>query len=649
MCGLAGRFHPERLAPEPGWIAEADARLAHRGPDGAGSFADERCELVHRRLALLDLSPTGAQPMPNEDARIQVVFNGEIYNHHELRRGLAALGHRFRGTSDTEVLVHLYEEDGPAFVRRLRGIFAIALYDAQRRRLVLARDRFGVKPLYLSRVSPAAEWCFASEMKAILASPRVGRRLDRQACFDFIGLGFIPEPQTGFVDIEALSPGTVRVIDPDGVRSLSFDVPTAHPTPARDLDPVRDETAALLLAAVSRQSEADVPVGALLSGGIDSSLVVAAHERALGAPPETFSVGFPDAAYDESEAARVVAAHCGARHHAIDAAADGIQVDELFSLLRHFDQPFADVSCIPTYWVARALRERGFVCALSGDGGDEAFGGYPRFWQAETLVTMMNAPAWLRGAGARGARALTHVTRDTGRQLAKALSLADDGRSDPARLVAGLSNYLTEREKRDLVMPAARAGLATSDRLFDAGPSHAGDDLEALSRRLTDTMFRLTLPGDMLRKVDMMSMRAGVEIRVPMLDEDVVQMGLGLPHRLKTDGRKGKLVLRALADAWLPREIAHRPKKGFGVPLDVLAPPDLADAMTDLLLGPASRTGAMLDQATVAGWLALFRGASRSARAARATGGRISRGGIYQRLITLTSLELWLRDNTLSW
>src|SRR2546423_1212333 len=337
MCGIAGRFHPAQLAPEPSWAARASALLAHRGPDGEGHWEDERCDLVHRRLALIDLSPTGAQPMSNEDGAVLVVYNGEIYNYRALTAELKARGHRFRSTSDTEVLVHLYEDEGERMVARLRGIFAFAIYDRRRGRLFLARDRFGVKPLFFTVQD--GEWAFASEMKALLALPGFRPEIDRQACYDFLGLGYIPEPATGFANIQALPRGSCLTI--------------------------------------SRQG-----------------------------------------------------------HH-----------------LREYE-PIA------------AHRDRGIICALWGDGGDEAFGGYASFWRANRLMRLMRLPRWVAAAAQATGRGLTRWTQDWGRQVSKAARLAHAGRADSAVLLAGLANYLSEDQKRALVLPAARAGLLAVHRHF---------------------------------------------------------------------------------------------------------------------------------------------------------------------------------------
>ncbi len=585
MCGIAGRFHPERLPAAPEWPARAAALLAHRGPDGSGHWRDDRCDLVHRRLAL----------MPNEDGTVYVVFNGEIYNYRALTAELQGRGHRFQGTSDTEVLVHLYEECGERMLTRLRGIFAFALYDQRRGRLFLARDRFGVKPLFYAVHD--GQWVFASEMKAILALPGFEPMVDRQACYDFLGLGYIPEPATGFANIQALPRASCLTVDAQGHHLRAYERIEAHPDSRRRLADTVDTTSGLLLAAVEAQSVADVPVAALLSGGIDSSLIVAAHHRATGQETTTFNVRFPDRVHDETATALAVSAHCGTRHHTIDLADWALTPESILDLLRHFDQPFADTSFIPTHWISRAVRERGIICTLSGDGGDEAFGGYPRFWRANRLVQAMWLPEWVAATAQATGNSLAAWTRDWGRQVTKAVQLARAGRRDSAVLLAGLSNYLSEEQKRALVQPAARDELS-------------------------------------------------IEVRVPLLDEDLVALGLVLPHRLKTDGRRGKIVLRELAARWLPPDVAAHPKHGFTIPLDVMVPPDFHVVLDDLLLARDARTRYMFDGRLVGTWLQLFRQAR---QAGGGTGGTISRAGLYQRVFMLLALELWLREQGLSW
>jgi asparagine synthase (glutamine-hydrolysing) len=417
------------------------------------------------------------------------------------------------------------------------------------------------------------------------------------------------------------------------------------PDTSRDLDDAAAALSAMLPRAVARQSVADVPVAALLSGGIDSSLVVAAHRRGLDDAPLTFSVRFPDKSHDETDVAMAVREHCGTTHHVIDLDEWSTTPEAIMGLIRHFDQPFADTSLIPMYWIAKAVRDRGIICTLSGDGGDEVFGGYPLFWRADSLMRLMRLPDWAcRAAGGAG-RLLASRTRDWGRQAAKALALAAAGRRDAARIVAGLTNYMNEDEKAALTGSPGQPLLPVARHFSANGPSPARD-MEDLSRRLTAGMFAVKLPSQMLRKVDMMSMRAGIEVRVPLLDEDVVGLGLSLPHRLKTDGRQGKLVPRLLASRWLPERVARHPKHGFTIPLDVMVPPGFHDALQDLLLGADSRTHAFANDGMVRTWLDGFRAA---ATAPGARGGTISRGGLYQRVFTVLALELWMRDYGLTW
>jgi asparagine synthase (glutamine-hydrolysing) len=487
------------------------------------------------------------------------------------------------------------------------------------------------------------QWIFASEMKAILALRGFRPELDRQACYDFLGLSYIPEPATGFANIHALPKGIALLLDERGAHTTTFAAVVPAPDPSVSRARLAERAAELLLAGVDRQAVADVPVAALLSGGIDSSLVVAAYARSSERPITTFNVGFPDRAHDETAMALATANRYGTRHETVHIDEQDITADSVFALLRHFDQPFADPSLVPTYRVACAVRDRGIICTLTGDGGDEAFGGYPEFWRAQQLAQLASTPDWMLATAGSIARPLAGWTRDRGRQAAKAVRLAQAGRSDSSALLAGLFSYLTEEEKENLVRAGAREGLRSGHRHFGAADG-GGADLETLSGQLTGRHFGVSLPSDMLRKVDMMSMRAGIEVRVPMLDEELVGLALSLPHRLKTDGRIGKLVLRDVARQWLPPEVASHPKHGFSIPLDVMVRADFHDALGDLLGAADARTGAFLDRGLVSDWLRQFRAAMHGA-----TGGAVSREGLYLRVLMLVALELWMRDRGLTW
>jgi asparagine synthase (glutamine-hydrolysing) len=646
MCGLAGRFHPIQLPADPGWAEQAGALLAHRGPDGQGSYVDEHCELVHRRLALIDLSPTGHQPMANENGSIYVVHNGEIYNHRELRAELSGRGHIFRGTSDTEVLVHLYEQHGVEMVAKLRGMFAFAIYDREQRQIFLARDRFGIKPLYYAALPD--QFVFASEIKTILALNNFAPGINRQACYDFLGLCYIAEPQTGFAEIQALPQGHSLVVSLKGPQVTKYHQVQAYPDQNLLFSEAIEDTSRTLLDSVKSQSVADVPVAALLSGGIDSSLVVAAYSQTSEKPPPTFNVSFPDQDYDETPFARAVSDRYRTAHRTISLADFSITPELVRKLLLHFDQPFADSSLIPTYFVSKAIRAQGIICALSGDGGDEAFGGYACFWRANRLALMMNLPNLAQTAAASAGDFLAGYTRDAGRQLAKAFRLTQEARRDKSIMLAGLSNYLSEEQKRELASPELSPMMKSVYRLFadDTARDRFGrvSDLEEISGRLTETLFTVSLTSDMLRKVDMMSMLAGIEVRVPLLDEAVVSCGLKLPHCYKTDGKSAKLVLREIAKLWLPKRVASHRKQGFRIPLDRMATKQFHEMLADLLLCSSTRVRAVLNLPLIEQWLRNFRQAQSGRHR-----GAISREGLYQRILMALALELWLREHKLSW
>jgi asparagine synthase (glutamine-hydrolysing) len=644
MCGIAGRFHPIRLALDRDWHCRADLLLAHRGPDGHGHYLDTRCELVHRRLALLDLSPTGDQPMANEDGSIHVVFNGEIYNHLELRKELAK-AHVFRSTSDTEILVHLYEDLGTDMISRLQGMFAFVIYDARNNRMLLGRDRLGIKPLYYTFVQD--ELVFASEMKAILSLSGFEPQLDRQACYDFLGLSYIPEPATGYRNIWMLPKGHFLLYaGPPLPAPRRYWCSQGSPDANQGFAHAVDWVGEALTDAVAAYIVADVPVAALLSGGIDSSLIVSSYSRQIRQPLRTFNVRFPDKNYDETSLAMAVANQCGTGHTTVDVDMECITADLAVRLLGHFDQPFADTSLIPMYLVSKAIRSQGIICTLSGDGGDEVFGGYDCFWRANKLTALARLPALVGTSIAHIGRWSEQFTYDLGRQLRKAAELARTGRTNTASLLAGLSNYLTEPQKEELLLDEARTGLLPAQRLFENGCTQTGGtDLEELSRRMTENLFDVALPSDMLRKVDMMSMLAGIEVRVPFLEDRVVKFGLSLPHGFKTDGHRGKLVLRALAERWLPTAVATHPKHGFAIPLDVLLTDSFFDMLRDLLLASDSRTRPFLNIVVLRRWLDLLH----RARSGDRSGSAMSREGLYQRIFIVLALELWMRNRRISW
>ena len=637
MCGIAGLFGKEALDAGVGErVLEA---LRHRGPDGNASKTWPEATLLHTRLRIIDLSPTGDQPMSNEDGTVWTVFNGEIYNHHELQAELEKRGHRFRGRADTEVLPHLYEEYGDAMFAHLRGMFGIAILDLRQRRLLLARDRFGIKPLFYSAGGGAV--VFASEMNALREFPGVDLTPDPQAIADFAGLLFVPAPHTIHRGVSALSPGEFidcRLGNDErvSVARRRFHEFTSEPNQDLTLDQALDDVDTLVEKAVVRQLESDVPLGSLLSGGIDSSLVSLYSRRNVEGDLLTFNVRFPDAEYDETPAAQTVAHAIGSRHQTLEMDGQGGTWEAVTSLMRSVGQPFADTSLFAIDRIAAAMR-RHVTVALSGDGGDEGFGGYDVYWQIAAVNGLRRAPAFFWRAGAPFVAPLARfgVVRPTLARRMRDLAGADD-----TGILQTFFSWLGERELRALTGPLD--GVEPLRRLFEPHWRHSlgrsVSPLERLSAHAVELNMRLILANDYLPKVDTGSMRHSLEVRVPMLDEDLIAFGLTLPHALRVEGRKGKRLLRALAGRHLPASIAARPKQGFSVPVDRWVDDSFRVTLRDSLLDSGSPVGDYFVRRVYTPWVDAF------CRGRTLPG--LSREGLYQRVMMLLALDLALRDLT---
>lgn len=629
MCGLAGWLG------YPDGVVETNALLRslhHRGPDGTGMMTWQEAGLLHTRLKIIDLSPTGAQPMANEDSSVFIVFNGEIYNHRSLRRELEAQGHVFRGTSDTEVLPHLYEELGPDLFSRLRGMFTVAIYDVKRRLLLLGRDRFGIKPLFYTQ-SPRF-LAFASELNTLRLLPGVDVTPDRQAISDYAAVFYVPAPRTIFRGISALEPGTLLEAhlghaDEVEVRTRLYHRWSVAPRADLTLDEAVDEADGLVEEAVARQLESDVPLGALLSGGIDSSLVSAAARRRGNGVLQTFNVGFPDADYDETAAALAVAEHIDSQHRTLSMVQRGGSWEHVTSLLRHAGQPFADSSLLAVDAVTEAMRHQVTV-ALSGDGGDEGFGGYHLYRQLQPIERLRRLPLPL----VRGASYLAWMAAKS-RLVHTALPrrLRQFGGADDTRVVQTLFSWISGAEHEQLVLDGH--DVESPRRLFERRwDTQFAPGLDRLSAHTVEVNLRLVLPNDFLFKVDTASMRHSLEVRVPMLDEDLVGFGLNLPHALRANRSAGKLVLRGVAKRRLPPAIVRRPKQGFGIPVDRWVDQGFKENLREALLDPGSCLPQFLNRDVYEPWVHSF----------CSNGGipGLGRDQLYQRIMMLLGLEVTL-------
>jgi asparagine synthase (glutamine-hydrolysing) len=635
MCGIAGWLGT--LPDSETHIARMLQSMRHRGPDGQGARLWPEAALVHARLSIIDLSPTGAQPMANEDGSVWVTFNGEIYNHHELRRNLESRGHAFKGSSDTEVIAHLYEEEGSAFVSKLHGMFSFALYDTRLRTLVLARDRFGIKPLFYA--PQAGHLAFASELRTLLELPGIDLRPDRQAVSDFAALCYIPAPETFYTGIRALQPGELIEARFDG-EAVSWKARTYHQwsmtvDPTLTLSQATEQTESLMMDAVQRQLESDVPLGALLSGGIDSSLVSVAAQAALRGNLRTFNVRFSEREYDETWAAVAVAQHIGSQHLTLDMDHSRGTWDYVTGLLRHAGQPFADTSLFAVNAVCRLMRQHVTV-ALSGDGGDEGFGGYLYYNRIGQVARWQKIPAPLWRGAAIALAPLAHYGLVPDR-LPRQLS--DLAGADDTAVLQTLFCWMREREHQNLCRDLS---VLPVRRLFEKQWEHhlplQTSRLERLSAQATELSVRLKLPNLYLFKVDAASMRESLEVRVPLLDENLFSFALSLPHSLKVEGQQCKRVLRTVAERRLPVTVANKPKWGFAVPLESWVNADFKARLRETLLSPTSALPEFFHPSVYKPIIEAF------------CDGRlhpgISQQGLYQRAIMLLSLQLAMTNQT---
>ena len=575
MCGICGvwEYGASEGSVDPSLIVRMRDQMAHRGPDDSGEliFDDRRGGFGFRRLSIIDLSPAGHQPMHGCDERTWLVFNGEIYNHAELRADLETRGHKYASRTDSETILHLYEERGLDFIHEIEGDYAIALWDADKQQLVLVRDRIGVKPLYFYHRD--GRFIFASEIKSILEHPAVTPEVDEQALYHYLTFLTTPAPTTLFRDIQKLPAGHVLTLKRDGALSIQqyWDaLPPPQPL-IRDESEHRAEILRLLRDSIRKRMMSDVPFGVFLSGGVDSSANVALMSELMSRPVETFTVGFSDAEYlNELESARRIAKQFGTNHHEVIISQKEMQ-EFLPRLVFHQDEPIADPVCVPLYYVSKLARDSGTIVVQVGEGSDEIFSGYDNyvrhlriyesFWRhAETL------PRALR-------RALSSLSRPaleaTGRKRAAIELIRRLGADEP--LFWGGAVVYDETFKPRVLSRSLRERMNGLSSLRVVEPylkriEQERPDADFLAR-MTYLELKLRLPELLLMRVDKITMATSVEARVPFLDHHLVEYALGVPRSLKVEGTVGKHILKRALEDILPHDLLYEPKRGFGAPV----------------------------------------------------------------------------------
>jgi asparagine synthase (glutamine-hydrolysing) len=592
MCGIVGKITYDGTPIEPGLIKKMCATLAHRGPDDEGvwishkdpgdgkNFTSNRLQvgLGHRRLSIIDLTEAGHQPMPNEDRSLWISYNGEIYNFLELRSQLESKGHLFSSATDTEVILHLYEEYGDRCVNHLRGMFAFAIWDKKQQRLLLARDRLGKKPLFY--YADSKKFLFASEIKAILADPEINVSPDLTALHHYLTYQYIPSPFSAFKGIKKLPPGHILTLENGVIRISRYWKLSYSYKQDRKEEEWLEIIIEKLKEAVGLRMVSDVPLGAFLSGGIDSSAVVALMAQLSPTPIKTFSIGFEEKEYNELAYARLVAQRYQTEHHEFIVRPNAIEI--LPKLIWHYNEPFADSSAIPTYYLAKMTREYVTV-ALNGDAGDENFAGYDRY-VANKLATWYDyLPGILWSKISKLTDILPYSTdpRSFLRRVKRFLeALAEPRERRYGRWVIHFSNYMKEglytQEFKELV-----AGI---DSMTLLEHWYASSDAPDFIDATLSVDVNSYLPDDLLVKVDIASMAHSLEARSPFLDHEFMELVAQIPSSLKLKGRNKKYILKKALASLIPAEILNRPKMGFGVPIDHWFRKELKEMAYDILL-----------------------------------------------------------------
>lgn len=611
MCGIAGVVEAEG-SPSRELLERMGAAIAHRGPDDGRIDVFGRAGFSFRRLSIIDVAG-GAQPISNETGRIHVMCNGEIYNYLDLRRELESLGHKFKTHSDVETIVHGYEQWGDDIPKHLHGMFAFAIWDEDQKRLLLGRDRLGKKPLIYAEAS--GRITFGSEFMAVLADRRVSRETDHAAIHDYLTYQYVPAPASGFKAVKKLEPAHILVFEGGVAKTSRYWQPACTPRIALSMEDAVAETEKRLKEAVRKRLMSEVPLGAFLSGGVDSSLIVALMSEFTKV--KTFSIGFEESGFNELPHARAVAERYATDHREFVVKSNAAEV--LPRLVRHYGEPYADSSALPSYYLAKLTREHVTV-ALNGDGGDEFFAGYDRYRALHyfKLARLMMPLAPVARGLSRWPALPTRVRR----------AFAGAGH-DPREGYARIMSYFSPEQKTALYSDEMRARVDAVDS-YEWTYNFMKESREPLGIRLLQYSDAMTyLPGDILTKVDIATMANSLEGRSPLLDHELVEWALRLPEAIGSNASEGKLVLKALARKLLPASIIDRPKMGFGIPINDWFKGELHGMLRETLLSRSARERGLFEP------LAVERLISDHAE------GREVHG---YRLWALLCLELWFKE-----
>ncbi|MBL0241368.1 MAG: asparagine synthase (glutamine-hydrolyzing) [Chloracidobacterium sp.] len=584
MCGIVGFVNNSARAADRAVLEAMNGAIVHRGPDDDGFYVHDNVGLAMRRLAIIDLAG-GKQPMHNADRTKWIVFNGEIYNYRELRADLEKRGHSFYTNSDTEAIIHLYDEYGADCLQYLRGMFAIAIWDKSDRSLFLARDRVGKKPILYSH-QPNGDLIFGSEFQAILKHPSVTREVDYGAIDSYLSYLCVPAPETAFKQIRKLEPGHWLKWKDGNVETRRYWLPDFSKKIKISEDEAIQETTRILRESTKLRMISEVPLGAFLSGGVDSSIVVALMAQESAAPVKTFSIGFEEQDFSELKYARRVAEHVGAEYSEFIVRPDALEV--LPTLVEHYGEPYADSSAVPTYYVAKETRQHVTV-ALNGDGGDESFAGYERYMAMEVAELYRRIPRILRRTLIEGPIRMlptSEIKKTRVRDVQRFLISANESRKE--RYARWMSAIKPTAKLALLYSDEmnARVGEHNAAAVLDEWFDRAGDLGLLDATLLADQMTYL--PNDLLVKVDIASMANSLEARSPFLDHKVIEFAASLPESLKMNRFRPKYLLKKVAARLVPPEVVYRRKMGFGVPIAHWFRGEMKDFVRDVLLSPAS-------------------------------------------------------------